>query len=74
MTTGGNKDAFKGKFELERLVGPFEATALFVKMKFAGYAYTFDIGFNIKDTPDVAKAKTEELEKHAEKVVSLVKN
>jgi hypothetical protein len=43
-------------------------------MKFGGYAYTFDIPFTIKETPDVAKVKTEELEKHAEKIVSLIKN
>ena len=60
--------------EVERLVGPFEATALFCKMKFGGYAYTFDIPFTIKDTPDVAKVKKEQLEKQAEKVFSLVKN
>ena len=43
MTMGGDKDEFTGKFEVERLVGPFECTALFVKMKFGGYAYTLDI-------------------------------
>ena len=43
-------------------------------MKFGGYAYTFDIPFTIKDTPDVAKVKKEQLEKQAEKVFSLVKN
>ena len=74
MTMGGTKEEFQGKFDLERLVGPFEATALYVKMKFGGYAYTFDIPFTIKETPDVAKVKTEELEKHAEKLVSLIKN
>ena len=74
MTMGGAKDEFKGKFDLERLVGPFEATALFVKMKFGGYAYTFDIPFTIKETPDIAKVKKEELEKQAEKVAELVKN
>ena len=74
FTTGGAKNEFQGKFDLERLVGPFEATALFVKMKFGGYAFTFDIPFTIKETPDVAKVKTEELEKQAEKVVSLIKN
>ena len=36
MTMGGAKEEFKGKFELERLVWPFEATTLFVKMKFGG--------------------------------------
>ena len=74
MTMGGTKDEFQGKLDIERLVGPFEATALFVKMKFGGYACTFDISFTIKETPDVAKVKTEELEKHAEKLVSLIKN
>ena len=74
MTMGGAKDEFQGKLDIERLVGPFEATALFVKMKFGGYACTFDISFTIKETPDVAKVKTEELEKHAEKLVSLIKN
>ena len=74
MTMGGAKDEFKGKFDLERLVGPFEATALFVKMKFGGYAYTLDIPFTIKETPDIAKVKKEELEKQAEKVAELVKN
>ena len=74
MTMGGEEKEFKGKFDLERLVGPFECTALFVKMKFGGYAYTFDIPFTIKDTPDVAKVKKEQLEKQAEKVFSLVKN
>ena len=74
MTMGGTKDEFQGKLDIERLVGPFEATALFVKMKFGGYASTFDISFTIKETPDVAKVKTEELEKHAEKLVSLIKN
>ena len=74
MTMGGTKDEFQGKLDIERLVGPFEATALFVKMKFGGYASTFDISFTIKETPDVAKVKTEELEKHAEKIVSLIKN
>ena len=74
MTTGGNADEFKGKFDLDRLIGPFEATALFVKMKFGGYAYTLDIPFTIKETPDIAKKKTEELEKHAEKLMELVKN
>ena len=73
-TMGGNKEEFQGKYDLERLVGPFEASALYIKMKFGGYVSTFDIGFNIKDTPDVAKAKKEELEKHAEKIVSLIKN
>ena len=42
-------------------------------MKFGGYAYTFDIPFNIKETPDVAKVKKEELEKQAEKLVELIK-
>jgi len=74
ITMGGDENEFKGKFDLERLVGPFECTALFVKMKFGGYAYTFDIPFTIKDTPDVAKVKKEQLEKQAEKVFSLVKN
>ena len=74
MTMGGDKDEFKGKFDVERLVGPFECTALFVKMKFGGYVHTLDIPFTIKDTPDVAKAKTAELEKHAEKLAQLVKN
>ena len=74
MTMGGDKDEFKGKFDVERLVGPFECTALFVKMKFGGYVHTLDIPFTIKDTPDVAKAKTAELEKHAEKLAELVKN
>ena len=74
MTMGGEKDEFKGKTDLERLVGPFEATALFIKMKFGGYAYTFNIPFGIQDTPDVAKAKKEELEKQAEKIVELAKN
>ena len=73
MTMGGEEKEFQGKCELERLVGPFEATALFVKMKFGGYAYTFDIPFNIKETPDVAKVKKEELEKQAEKLVELIK-
>ena len=73
MTMGGQKDEFKGKFELERLVGPFEATTLFVKMKFGGYVYTFDIPFTIKETPDVAKVKKEELEKHAQQLADLIK-
>ena len=73
MTMGGAADEYKGKFDLDRLIGPFEATALFVKMKFGGYAYTLDIPFTIKDTPDIAKKKTEELEKHAEKLIELVK-
>ena len=42
-------------------------------MKFGGYAYTLDIPFTIKDTPDIAKKKTEELEKHAEKLIELIK-
>ena len=74
MTMGGAKDEYKGKFDVERLVGPLECTALFVKMKFGGYACTLDIPFTIKDTPDVSKAKTAELEKHAEKLAELVKN
>ena len=74
MTMGSEEEGSNGKFELERLVGPFECTALFVKMKFGGYAFTFDITFTIKDTPDVAKVKKEQLEKQAEKVFSLVKN
>ena len=74
MTMGGEESEFKGKFELDRLIGPFECTALYVKMKFGGYAYTFNIPFTIKDTPDVAKAKKAELEKQAEKVFELVKN
>ena len=73
MTMGGAADEYKGKFDLDRLIGPFEATALFVKMKFGGYAYTLDIPFTIKDTPDIAKKKTEELEKHAEKLIELIK-
>ena len=43
-------------------------------MKFGGYACTFDIPFTIRETPDVAKTKTAELEKHAEEVVNLIKN
>ena len=74
MTMGGPKDEFQGKFDLDRLIGHFEATALFVKMKFGGYAYTLDIPFTIKDTPDIAKAKTEEIEKQAQKLCELVKN
>ena len=74
MTMGGPKDEFQGKFDLDRLIGHFEATALFVKMKFGGYAYTLDIPFTIKDTPDVAKAKTEEIEKQAQKLCELIKN
>ena len=74
MTMGGEKNEYTGKFDVERLVGPFECTALFVKMKFGGYVYTLDIPFTIKDTPDIAKAKTPELEKHAEKLAELVKN
>ena len=73
MTMGGAADEYKGKFDIDRLIGPFEATALFVKMKFGGYAYTLDIPFTIKDTLDIAKKKTEELEKHAEKLIELVK-
>ena len=42
-------------------------------MKFGGYAYSFDIPFTIKETPDVAKVKKEELEKQAEKLVELIK-
>ena len=74
MTMGGPKDEFQGKFDLDRLIGHFEATALFVKMKFGGYAYTLDIPFTIKDTPDIAKTKTEEIEKQAQKLCELVKN
>ena len=74
MTMGGAKDEYKGKFDVERLVGPLECTALFVKMKFGGYACTLDIPFTIKDTPDIAKTKTAELEKHAEKLAELAKN
>ena len=74
MTMGGPKDEFQGKFDLDRLIGHFEATALFVKMKFGGYAYTLDIPFTIKDTPDIAKTKSEEIEKQAQKLCELVKN
>ena len=74
MTMGGEKKDFEGKSAIDRLVSPFEATALFIKMKFGGYACTFDIPFGIKETPDVAKAKTLELEKQAEEVVNLTKN
>ena len=74
LTMGGEKKEFEGKTAMDRLVGPFEATALFVKMKFGGYACTYDIPFTIRETPDVAKAKTAELEKQAEEVVRLVKN
>ena len=74
MTMGGEKDDYKGKFELDRLIGPFEATALFIKMKFEGYAYTPGIPFTINKSPDIAKVKKEELEKQAEKVAELVKN
>ena len=74
FTTGGPNEEFQGKFALDRLIGPFECTALFVKMKFGGYVYTLDIPFTIKDTPDVAKKKKEELEKHAEKLCELCKN
>ena len=74
MTMGGPKDEFQGKFDLDRLIGHFEATALFVKMKFGGYAYTLDIPFTIKDTPDIAKARTEEIEKQAQKLCELIKN
>ena len=72
MTIGGEEGEYKGKFDLERLIGHFEATGLFVKMKFGGYACTFNIVFDIKDKPDLAKKKTEELEKQAEKVCELV--
>ena len=74
MTMGVPKDEFQGKFDLDRLIGHFEATALFVKMKFGGYAYTLDIPFTIKDTPDIAKARTEEIEKQAQKLCELIKN
>ena len=74
MTMGGAADEYKGKFDIDRLIGPFEATALFVKMKFGGYAYTLDIPFTIKDTPDIAKTKTEEIAKQAQKLCELVKN
>ena len=74
MTMGGSKEEFTGKFDLERLVGPFEATALFCKMKFGGYAYTFSIPFDVKTNPDAAKTKKEELEKQAEKLAELAKN
>ena len=73
MTMGGDEDEFKGKFDIERLIGPFECTALFTKMKFGGYVYTLSIPFNVGENPDAAKAKTAELEKHAEKLAELAK-
>ena len=71
FTLGGALGDYKGKFDLERLIGHFEATGLFVKMKFGGYAYTADIVFDIKSKPDLCKTKTAELERQAEKVCEL---
>ena len=72
MTIGGEEGEYKGKFDLERLIGHFEATGVFSKMKFGGYAYTADIVFGIQSKPDLCKTKTAELEKQAEKVCELV--
>ena len=74
ITLGGEEEEFKGNMALDRLISPFEATAIYTKMKFAGFTYTLDIPFTIKDTPDLAKTKKELLEKQAEKIVSMIKN
>ena len=74
ITLGGEEEEFKGKTALDRLISPFEATAIYTKMKFVGFTYTLDIPFTIKETPDLAKTKKELLEKQAENVVSMIKN
>ena len=43
-------------------------------MNFGGYVYTAGIPYNIKETPNVAKVKEEELKKHAEELLKLIKN
>ena len=73
ITLGGEEEEFKGNLTLDRLMSPFEASAVYCKMKWSGFVYTLDIPFTIKETPDIAKKKTEELEKHAEKLVTLIK-
>ena len=73
ITLGGEEDEFKGNFTIERLMSPFEASAWYCKMKWGGFVYTLDIPFTIKDTPDLAKTKQAELEKHAEKLLTLIK-
>ena len=73
MTMGGEKEEFQGKLEIDRLVGPFEGTALFTKMKFGGCVSTFGIEFGIKENKELAEKKTKELESHAEKILELIK-
>lgn len=73
MKWAGSKEEFQWKLE-ERLVGSFEANALFVKMKFEGSEYTLDISFTIKEIPDFVKIKTEELEKQVEKIFKFIQN
>ncbi len=42
-------------------------------MNFGGYVYSLDIPYTIKDSPDIAKHKEEELKKHAEDLLRLIK-
>ena len=70
MTMGGPKDEFQGKFDLDRLIGHFEATALFVKMKFGGYAYTLDIVSLLKILQILQKLKLKKLKNKLKNFVS----
>ena len=73
ITLGGDENEFKGNFSLDRLMSPFEATAAYCKIKWGGFVYTLDIPFTIKETPDIAKTKTELLYKHAQKLAEMIK-
>ena len=69
----GEEKEYKENYPVEGLVKPFLYSCKYVKMNIGGYVYTLDIPYTIKDTPDIAKSKREELEKHAEELLKLIK-
>ena len=72
FTMSGEKKEYKENYPVEGMVKSFEYSCKYVKMNFGGYVYTLDIPCNIKETPDIAKKKEEELKNHAEEVLKLI--
>ena len=70
----GEEKEYKENYPIEGMVKSFQYSCKYVKMNFGGYVYTAGIPYNIKETPNVAKVKEEELKKHAEELLKLIKN
>ena len=73
MTLGNTEKFFQGEFSLDKLVSPFKASAAYTQQKFLGYVFTDKIKRNIRELPEELKERTIMLEKHAKKLVEMVK-